>query len=77
VRSHLRGEEVGTGDRPPVRPEERSPGGGALRDRCEAVCLKIRAMVDRPTRWCTCLSAPWIRVWPQVGFSSAMRTTSC
>ena len=36
--------------------------------------FQIRVMVERPTRCPTFFNAPWIRVWPQVGFSSAIRT---
>ena len=37
--------------------------------------FKIRAMVDRPTRWPTFFKAPRIRVYPHVGFSCAILTT--
>jgi hypothetical protein len=49
---------------------ERSGTGEMPRDR------RIRAIVDRPTSYPTFLSAPWIRVYPHVGFSAAIRPTS-
>ena len=37
--------------------------------------FRMRRIVDRPTRCPTFFSAPWIRVWPQVGFSNAIHST--
>ena len=37
--------------------------------------LRMEATVERATRWPTFFSAPCIRVYPQLGFSVAIRTT--
>ena len=38
--------------------------------------LRIRRIVEAPTRWPSLSSSPWILLYPQFGFSVAIRTTS-
>ena len=46
-------------------------GAGGIRWR-----LRIRRIVDAPTRWPSLSGSPWILWYPQRGFSRAIRTTS-
>ena len=45
-------------------------GAGGMRWR-----LRMRRIVEAPTRWPSVSSSPWIRLYPQRGFSRAIRTT--
>jgi hypothetical protein len=36
----------------------------------------IRRIVEAPTRWPSLSSSPWILLYPQLGFSRAIRTIS-
>ena len=45
-------------------------GAGGMRWRC-----RIRRIVEAPTRWPSLSNSPWIRMYPQRGFSRAIRTT--
>ena len=45
-------------------------GAGGMRRR-----FRIRRIVEAPTRWPSSSSAPWILMYPQRGFSRAIRTT--
>ena len=38
--------------------------------------LRILRIVEAPTRWPSLSSSPWMRWWPQVGFSRAIRSIS-
>ena len=38
--------------------------------------LRIRRIVEAPTRWPSLSSSPWILMYPQLGFSYAIGTTS-
>ena len=46
-------------------------GAGGIRS-----ALRIRRIVEAPTRWPSLSSSPWIRWYPQRGFSVAIRTIS-
>jgi hypothetical protein len=37
--------------------------------------FRIRRIVEAPTRWPSLSSSPWSRMYPQRGFSRAIRTT--
>ena len=78
-REHLDREEVHRGDRTQVRAEEvfhgmRLPRAGAGSRPCRR---RTRLSVLRPMWWPRLSGAPTSRVYPQVGFSVAIRTTSC
>ena len=45
-------------------------GAGGMRWR-----VKIRRIVDAPTRWPSLSNSPWSLMYPQRGFSRAIRTT--
>jgi hypothetical protein len=45
-------------------------GAGGIRWR-----FRIRRIVEAPTRWPSLSNSPWIRMYPQRGFSRAIRTT--
>ena len=49
----------------------RRKGAGGIRWR-----LRIRRIVEAPTRWPSLSNSPWILRYPQLGFSRAIRTTS-
>ncbi len=49
----------------------RRTGAGGIR-----CCFRIRRIVEAPTRWPSLSSSPWILLYPQFGFSVAIRTTS-
>ena len=38
--------------------------------------FRIRRIVEAPTWWPSVSSSPWIRMYPQLGFSRAIRTTN-
>ena len=48
----------------------RRDGAGGMRWR-----LRIRRIVEAPTRWPSLSSSPWSLMYPQRGFSRAIRTT--
>jgi hypothetical protein len=57
--------------------QELPPAGVGVPDRCrwDAVALEDPRIVEAPTRWPSLSSSPWIRMYPQRGFSRAIRTT--
>jgi len=57
--------------------QELSPVGvGAPQQRWwDAVRCRIRRIVEAPMRWPSLSNSPWIRAYPQRGFSRAIRTT--
>ena len=60
-----------------MRAEKRAPGGRPLTTGGMPSALRMAAIVDRATRWPTFFSAPCIGVYPQRGFSLAIRTARC
>jgi len=60
-----------------LRAQELPPAGVGMPDRrwWDAWRRRIRRIVVAPTRWPSLSSSPWIRTYPQRGFSRAMRTT--
>ena len=56
--------------------QELAPVGVGVPERCrrDAVALEDPA-VEAPMRWPSVSNSPWIRIYPQRGFSRAMRTT--
>ena len=62
-----------------MRFEKGRPGNAPAARRCgfDQVIREVRRIVPRPTRISRLLRAPWIRVYPQLRLSVAMRTMSC
>ena len=58
-----------------MRPEKRAPTGGRSPLGGMPSALRIAAIVERATRSPTFFSRPLNRVYPQLGFSAAIRTT--
>jgi hypothetical protein len=68
--------EVDGEDRVGLRGEELCPGrSGPQWGRIDAGAFKIVQTVEAVTQWPSPTSSPWIRRYPHVGFSRAIRST--